>query len=175
MFKLLNRISWILSLILWFIIVFSLVWGSSYRIWDEEIMASLFFWIIVWFIIKGLFLSESFINSRLEFFVNNLKERFLDSKINIKETKKSDFKNESIEKITEEEKASETKNISQKIIEEEKKKKDLFEKIGKDLEEENTKTIAENIWWTKEKIVKTPSKFETLFKNFFKENLLAKI
>ena len=77
MFKLLNRFAWILSLCFWFILTFSFVWIDSYRIWDETIIISAFFWVIVWLIIKRILFSKKFIKSRLEFFVEqsfNLKE-----------------------------------------------------------------------------------------------------
>ncbi len=161
MFKILNRISWLLSLILWFIFAFSLIWLSSYRIWDDEIAGSIFFWLIIWLLVKKIMLSEKFIKSGLE-----LSEKLKLWVLNENKVSKK-------EEITEL-KQEKTKLEAEKIKEKEETEKSIFEKVGKDIEEkEISKTIAEKT--EKAEKVEKPSKLKLAFKSFFKENLLAKI
>jgi len=73
MFKLLNRISYLVSFIMWFIICFIFISFDSYNLNSDIIISSLVFWIVVWLIFKKLFLSKKFIESRLQYFADTIK------------------------------------------------------------------------------------------------------
>ena len=64
MSKLLNRFTWIIS-----IITVILITAIDYDLF--------FIWLLAWWVVKFFFLSESFIKERLEFFANSLKENYL--------------------------------------------------------------------------------------------------
>ncbi len=71
MLKLLNRFAWIIAILIWI----QLGWFISYYFW-------FYFWkiisgIILWIIIKKLFLSENFIQDRLEFFANSIRNNYI--------------------------------------------------------------------------------------------------
>ena len=81
MFKLINRITWIISIILWLIIM------VIFR--DSDFF---FFWIIAIFFVKYIFFSKDFINERLDFFSKQIKKWYLET-----------IKNENIENNIKEE------------------------------------------------------------------------
>jgi len=160
MFKLLNRFAWILSLSFWFIIAFVIIGSKGYRINWEDIFFSWFFWIIAWLIIKKILFSKNFIQNRLEFFANSLKENYLENK---KETK---------ENVLEKTKKENIINKDSNILLDLQKKKIKEEKIEiKDLKNSKNYTKNKNLTLIEEFFNKSTN----YIKNFFSTNLLAKL
>lgn len=146
MFKLLNRFAWFISLSFWFIIALIIIWTNSYSLWGEEVFFSGMLWLIFWFIIKKLFLSKSYIESRLEFFAEALNKN--PNKVKIKNEEKN-----------------ETPEVE--FVEQTQDFEETNEYISKDMEsKEKIQKVQKN---------KKPSKLALYIKQFFAENLLAKL
>lgn len=168
MFKLLNRFAFILSLSLWFIIFF-LIWvlfdimGWSYSmLLDSDMFLIWIIWsIIFWMIFKKIFLSKIFIQSRLEYFANSL---------NIRKTVNNNIassvkKLEKIENIENEidvkvENVGNNFNYYEELEEEQNEEKEFNDEVK----------VKENI-----KVKEEPSKIAIYIKQFFSENILAKL
>lgn len=187
MFKLLTRISYLLSYIMWFLITFAFVSANSYKIWNEELFWSLFIWFFVWLIFKKLFLSEEFIESRLQFFADWILELNKNSENTYKKEK---HKEKTLATNQEETKTktfetSENYELQESIdnyeinhqIKDEILQNEILEEEIEQQQYEISET--ENVNKTKEShkrnIVVKPSKFEIAVKKFFSENLLAKL
>ena len=167
MFKLLNRFAWILSLSFWFIIIFIIIGSNGYRVNWEEVFFSWFFWVIAWLIIKKLLFSKTFIQNRLEFFANSLKQNYIENKEEKLETKLDIF-----EKPKEENKITNESNVLN-TQEEKTKENKILEKNIEIEDLTNSKNYTEN---------KNPTVIEEFFnkttnyiKDFFSTNLLAKL
>lgn len=183
MLKLLNRIAWLVSLLLWYIVVFALIWLDTSRIWSDEIWISMIFWTFAWMFLKKMFLSKAFITNRLDYFAESLGKRLW---------KKSSKK--------------EIENLLQSIPFEEKKPEQLFEAQELDIlpsesieincldpyfedttieaKEDKKRLLKEainkRIWKdeVEQPIIQEPdepSKFALAVNKFFSENLLAKL
>lgn len=164
MLKLLNRISWIISILIWIQLIWSL-W--LYYIWYEW---NIILWIILWFFLKKLLLSENFIKERLEFFANSIKDNYMNLELKPEKTKvqvtEPEFKLEKIEKL--------------EITDEE-----IKEEINTNKEPLVVNTRKERIsdLWNSNKYIKAEKTaldifFEKLsfyIKDFFSTNLLAKL
>lgn len=85
MFNLLNRISWVLSVVLWYLLFELIFRFLSFLYFDLPILFEIFFLIIFWVIIKNVFFSKKFIESRLKFFVNQIKKDLMEEKVLDKE------------------------------------------------------------------------------------------
>lgn len=179
MFQLLNRISWLLSIVIWYIFLevvsFWFLWYSS-----------TIFWIIVGIIFKQLFLSKDFIMQRLEFFANAIEKRW-EKKSENKLSQQTTPKNENTfteksEKAT----SSYLQNSQEDVIQlacdkisqdSHDIKKTIWEK--KHLEEEKKSehilSQEKNIISQETEFHKEKSQFEIYVTKFFSENLLAKI
>lgn len=158
MTKLLNRIALLLSILMWFFITFSLYWISwefNNFYWDET-FSLIIVSIIIWLIFKKLFLSKSFIISRIDFFSKQIESKLKNTEIT------KDIWNES-EKVSNNEKNN-TYNMVNPIWE----IKSMFSEKLEKVQEIKT-NLKTNISPKKENII-----FKNI-KNFFKENLLAKI
>ena len=145
MFKLLNRLAWFISLAMWYIISFSIIWLNSYKIWNDDIIWSIVFWIIAWLIFKKIFLSKDFIEGRLDFFAKSIWENYF-----WKTIKKP---NPWIPSTYQEKEAT-------------KIKEHIVNKVASAPWIVSSKT---------KKVIKKPSKSSIAIKKFFSENLLAKI
>ncbi len=179
MFQLLNRISWLLSIVIWYIflevISFWFLWYSS-----------AIFWIVVGIIFKQLFLSKDFITQRLEFFANAVEKRW-EKKSENKLSQETTLKNENTfaeksEKVT----SSSLQNSQEDVIQlacdkisqdSHDIKKTIWEE--KNLEEEqkyeNKLSQEKNIISQEIELPTQKSQFEIYITKFFSENLLAKI
>ena len=160
MTKLLNRISLLLSISLWFFIIFSFtsfVWELRY-LWEDWTVIFVLVSIIFWLIIKKIFLSKKFITERLEYFSEWIEKRILKQKWETSEIReKINIQNINLQNL--EEKQTLEKDI---ISEEKEENKIILEKIKPE-----TQNISEEIY--------EESKIILYIKSFFKENLLAKI
>ncbi len=154
MFKLLNRFAWILSLSFGFIIAFIIIWFNNYRIGFEEIFLSFILWIIFWLIIKKILFSKTFIQNRLEFFANSLKQNYIENKKGIKLNNSEKQKEENI-----------TTNESKISNKEEEKTKIKDFKNSKNYIENKNPTAIEEFF----------NKTTNYIKDFFSTNLLAKL
>lgn len=163
MTKLLNRISLILSLIMWFTITFSFyvfIWELDDLYW-WDIFIFLIFTLFFWLLFKKIFLSESFIMEKLEYFANAMEKRLIESRFTY--TKKEKIND--VEKVNEIEKIQEEVNALPK--------EQFFENINHQIEK--TKEFKTNI---SSKLDKVEEKESIIMKNiaeFFSTNLLAKI
>ncbi len=161
MFKLLNRLAYLLSFCMWFIICLLFISIDAYNLWTDDIIGAVFFWFIVWLVFKKLFLSKEYIESRLEFFANSLRKI---EQVQVKTPKLENvqIKEEKIEIKNYKLEWEVFENNDEKI--ENKKIEEVYEKIPK----------IEKVEHYVEKISE-PSKLEIAIKNFFSENLLAKL
>lgn len=171
MFKLLNRLAYFLSFCMWFIISLLFISIDAYNLWTDDIIGAVFFWFIVWLIFKKLFLSKDYIESRLEFFANGL-TKIEQKPLSCPEDTPSDKFSSSYQE-------KEATNNIEEFIKEEidinnyKLEWEVFENDLPKIENNST-----NINTVKEEIVEKvsePSKLQLAIKNFFSENLLAKI
>lgn len=162
MYKLLNRIAFIITFCLWFIIWLLFVSLDSGNISWEELFASLFIWFFIWLVFKKIFLSGAFIEERLEYFVETLGKTLTNKPLS-KEAAKINRKEEKIRE----------KNIEDDFLNpyfipvEEKQSKPLLSKKD-DFKKEKVEKI-------RKKVEEEPSKFALAVKAFFSENLLAKL
>ncbi|MDD3646404.1 MAG: DUF2339 domain-containing protein [Candidatus Gracilibacteria bacterium] len=146
MFKLLNRFAWFISLSFGFIIALIIIGTNSYSLGGEEVFFSGMLGLIFGFIIKKLFLSKSYIESRLEFFAEALNKN--PNKVKIKNEEKN-----------------ETPEVE--FVEQTQDFEETNEYISKDMEsKEKIQKVQKN---------KKPSKLALYIKQFFAENLLAKL
>ena len=182
MFKLLNRFAWVLSITIW-IAIFAI---------DNDYF---FVAIIIWFIIKYFILSDKFIEARLEYFANSLKENYLN--YNKENTTRvfsplSTINKENTTNLDNQEKLKEKEVINLQEIEEQARIEELKEKEEnqkeyeeimkqKKLEEkENIEDLKNSRNYTQYNT--EPSVLEIFFqkiwnyiKDFFSTNLLAKL
>ncbi|MDD2871931.1 MAG: DUF2339 domain-containing protein [Candidatus Gracilibacteria bacterium] len=169
MYKLLNRISHLVSFIMGFIITLMFVSTDVSRIGVEQIISSIFIGFFVGLLFKKIFLGKQFIESRLQYFA----ETILENKGLISNTKpKKHLENipdSSIEKSNKTDyKYTSTKDIYN--IQESIDNNDDLEKLYEVVEKTPIKTSHK----TKTK-PSEPSKFELAISKFFSENLLAKL
>ena len=167
MFKLLNRLSYLISFIMWFIISLVFISVDSGSLWTDDIIGSIFFWIFAWLVFKKLFLSSDYIDSRLQFFAKSLTKL---------ETHKNHTK--TIAPIVTDTSFEEDDSVADEInIQEQIELKDIEEIIYKTSTIDAPAIDAPAIKKVHEIHEKPsePSKFEIAFKNFFAENLLAKL
>ena len=195
MFQLLNRISWMLSLTLWFIWVFfiwilldEMQWNYAWMLDDDMII----FWIIatytLWAIIKKVFLSKKHLINRLEFFAQAVEKRwekkykntFSQEKNIISQNKNTHW--EETEKITSSYLQHSQEDVIQlacdKISQDSHDiKNNISEKSTHEekINPENTLTQETNNVFEKIEETKQKSQFEIYMSKFFSENLLAKI
>lgn len=163
MFLLINRIAWILSITLW-ILISSTFFGIGY------FLPALIPGILVGLLIKWLLLSESFIQERVEFFARQVRddENFDTDQVaqfsnkNNEEDENSEF---AVKKIVNEfqEKDNEEEILQQTPTQ---------EKYHTDIQQQESLAHETPL---QEPISYEPSRAEQAIKNFFKENLLAKI
>ncbi len=168
--KLLNRIAWFVSLFMWYMVVIAFIdlfWW--YHSW------SIFWWAIVWIIFKKIFLSEEFIKSRLEFFADAIAYRIWESKIESKkkvkkeEIKKVEDKDEIPEfKLNDIESYENHKNVDVSWLEETQIVKPVLNTALNNRKNNNEEDL-------KEEDLFKPSRFEVFIKDFFSENILAKL
>lgn len=171
--KLLNQITWAISIIIWYLISYNLI---LLFIWDNY-YDNFFLWIMVssilfWSIIKWLLFNKAFIKERLQFFYSSIERNILNNLEIEKIENKDEIKKENIQ-IKPEAKENELNN--QYIKEQEKinQEKEIQEKI---YNEKREKILSENRK-IEEKVHKVKKDNELLkyLKSFFQENLLAKI
>lgn len=184
MFKLISRFAWLLSIIFWFLFV-TYIWFLLWMREEEFFWFSIFFVPISALLFKKLFLSENLLKTRLRFFADKIKEEMtLDLEIkwhiNIDEKILKDEKQKNQTLKTEEFKQN------QQIKEE-----GDFEVVWLENNDYKTKKIiwekeeekeADELDIKNESYNDEPSQIELFFtrswdsiKNFFSENLLAKI
>ena len=154
MFKLLNRISWFISILMWNLVV------SIFNYWYYG-SVNIILWTLLGFILKKIFFSEHFIQERLEVFANWL-ETIIKSKKKSNKTEKifSQPLQEKIEIIQEE--VIDRNEVSQKM--------EITEEIPNISEKKSVEYEKEKNDFNSE-----PSDLELYIKKFFSENLLAKI
>lgn len=181
MFKLLNRLSYIISFNLGFLICFYFLLWNWWRISDDEMVLVIIFGLLLWLLIKKIFLSKKFIESRLEFFASALQERLKDNynfeKRDIKH--KVQDKNDLYdipEYEKEEDKYDTSEYIGKDNVEEIINKNEEIEE-EQEFEKTNYKSnqVKENDYVKQEEIKREPSQIEIAIKNFFSENILAKL
>ena len=148
MFKLLNRFAWIIAITIALAII---AIGNGF----------LFYWIIIWLIVKFLFLSDNFIKKRLEFFAFSIKENYIED--------------DNISKTTTD------KVISEDKVENKKEEVKELESFNEEKEENLSKVAYQNYAKQQktekiqEEVVEEPSKMVLAIKAFFSENILAKL
>ena len=167
MTKLLNRFAWFIAIWVW-IWIWVLFWN-----WFEEYIIS----IIVIIIIKFLFLSESFIWDRLDFFAKwliNLKENEYNIIHQPSEAPLNTIKeDETIVDLNHEENFKTEDYIEVEKIEIEKKEDEQIKVINEEIKEEKIYIKPENIELTAFDIL--IEKIWNYIKSFFSTNLLAKL
>lgn len=172
MFQLLNKLSWLLSYTSWFIISFLVLnsFFGFYWEWYSSVIL-LLIWTVLSFFIKNSFFPEEYIQERLEFFAEAIKNSETKSPIS-EETTKDDIYIETPE-VTE--KTIET-NVLQPIQEEElHSEKETIQNITLSEQQEE---IIEKVEKSDEIEIYTEEKplyITTLLTKFFSENILAKI
>ena len=161
MTKLLNRFAWLLSLALWLSIAIYI---------DRDAFV---WWIILWIVIKFLFLSENFIWDRLDFFADWIKEYVgTKDKKNILNIDKKEEENEIIEEVVELENES--------VIVQEEVEVENNNYIVEKIEEEKTIDLENSIKYVSQSTEPTAfdifmEKVWNYIKDFFSTNLLAKL
>lgn len=162
MYKLLNRIAFIITFCLWFIIWLLFVSIDSGNISWEELFASAFIWFFIWLVLKKIFLWKSFIEERLKYFAETLNKIPLSWVLSPWQEKEATKvkRNEHLEEKN-------IENDSNLVFTEEKQSKTLLSKKD-DFNEEKIEKISK-------KVDEEPSKFALAVKTFFSENLLAKL
>ncbi len=144
MFKILNRISIALSIVLAFCITIFLtiyLWWIKY-IWKEEIIILILLTALFSSIIKSVFFSKSFITQRLEFFYEAIKKRESSNYKKIEEKDISDIKETNKTKI----KNKENNLIKQAEHKTTKQKKDKTNHLIKLLKDIFGKNLLAKIW-----------------------------
>lgn len=171
MFKLLNRFAWLISISIWFTLSWHIL---RLIIWYYDYSSNIVLSVILAFAVKKVFLSRDFIEERVRFFAKKL---WGDK--NKKEEKLSKFwKVMWFEDLKEDDKKENAEEIEIRWLEEENIKETMLESI--EIREEKNIELKNKKEFKKEEYV--PSKVEVFFtkawdsiKNFFKENLLAKL
>lgn len=173
MFKLLNRFAWIISITIWIIPI----------IIDYDF---LILWIIIWLIVKFGFLSNDYIEDRLKYFAESIKNNYLLEKPQIKEKIRKIENNEAIINLGDLEKTKHIEDIEEKKkhIEELMKiqeQKNIDAKRLKEIEEQEKISDMknnENYTQVKHELNAFDIFFEKIWnyiKEFFSTNILAKL
>ena len=162
MFKLLNRFAWLIAIII----------AISITAIDDDFF---FYWIIFWLIVKFIFLSDSFIKSRLEFFATSIKENYLwNEKINNSPIIPFNKGDEDIKK----EETINLAEIEQEKIETEEQEK--HQALQEEIRQEKIADIQNNTNYTQKRYEQTAFDIFLInawnyIKDFFSTNLLAKL
>ena len=162
MFKLLNRFAWLIAIII----------AISITAIDDDFF---FYWIIFWLIVKFIFLSDSFIKSRLEFFATSIKENYLwNEKINNSPIIPFNKGDEDIKK----EETINLAEIEQEKIETEEQEK--HQALQEEIRQEKIADIQNNTNYTQKRYGQTAFDIFLInawnyIKDFFSTNLLAKL
>jgi len=184
MFKLLNRFAWFISLSMWFIITYIFISGNwNYYSYSSDIIQSAFFWFIFWIIFKGVFLSQHFIEERVTFFADALKDKILSKSSSLIGKEVVSQKTEEKDTIIKDKIIAEkvkTEVVTEKVSEEDCEYMVRMKEVKNDEEINNKKLLSEENQEKKEEY--TPSQVDLFFSRlssgiskFFSENLLAKI
>ena len=153
MLKLLNRFAWLIAFTIWIQISFFV--DNDWPFDDQWF----WFFLIALFIVRFLFISNKFIESRLEFFANSL---------NLRKTAKNNvassvMKHEKVEKIKEKEPTIDLVDYQVNYYEDN-DNSEVKDEVRNEVKFESKKIKEEE-----------PSKVEIYIKQFFSENILAKL
>lgn len=159
MFKLLTRFAWCVSYLIWFLITFSFAgFLEDTRFRDEEMFVVLIFTVLFGMLFKKMFLSENFILSRLDFFAEWIEKRLLHNQENYSQIETQE-KNNQLQPLQQKEEIQQEPVVLETIDTQD----HISEYNSPDYEDTETTVQSE------------PSKIALYMKQFFSENLLAKI
>ncbi|MDD2907503.1 MAG: DUF2339 domain-containing protein [Candidatus Gracilibacteria bacterium] len=174
MTKLLNRIALLVSILMGFFITFSIygLFGGFRYFSGEDVFVFIIVTITIGLFFKKLYLGEIFIKEKLDFLANQLEKRLIESRFTY--TSKEKIQEKSSGNLNEYEKIKEEiNNLPQETFE---LKQDKLADLLPELENEpEIKTSLKTNLIPKVEKIEQESIIMKNIKDFFKENILAKI